>query len=130
MRAPGAAEAAQALLSGEAGTVAVVLAPSRVSGIAAGAQARAAANLAIVLAGPDAAAASLHVLPPEANTLGLRDMGVMPGPDGLDLLGMLAAARAGTLRALIIAKDNPLLLLPERASVRASLEALGPATGD
>ena len=124
VRAPGAAEAAQALLSGEAGTVAVVLAPSRVSGIAAGAQARAAANLAIVLAGPDAAAASLHVLPPEANTLGLRDMGVMPGPDGLDLLGMLAAARAGTLRALIIAKDNPLLLLPERASVRASLEAL------
>ena len=81
--APGAADAAQALLAGVGGTVAVVLAPSRVSGTAAAAQARAAANLAIVLAGPEAAAASLHVLPPEANTLGLRDMGVTPGPDSL-----------------------------------------------
>jgi predicted molibdopterin-dependent oxidoreductase YjgC len=37
---------------------------------------------------------------------------------------MLAAARAGTLKALVVAKDNPLLLLPDRAQARAALEAL------
>lgn len=110
------------------GSVAIIVAPSRHNAAAAGAQVRAAANLAIALAGPEAAPASLHVLPPENNTIGLRDAGVHPRSDedsaGLDVDGMLAAARAGTLKALVVAKDNPMLTLPDRASVRAALEAL------
>ena len=120
-----AAEALVATLStGSGGAVAVVVAPSRHNAVAAGAQVRAAANLAIALAGPEAAPASLHVLPPENNTIGLRDAGVRPGDDGLDVDGMLAAARAGSLKALIVLKDNPLLTLPDRTAVRAALEAL------
>ncbi len=120
-----AAEALAATLStGSGGTVAIVVAPSRHNAVAAGAQVRAAANLAIALAGPEAAPASLHVLPPENNTIGLRDAGVRPGEDGLDVDGMLAAARVGSLKALIVLKDNPLLTLPDRMSVRAALEAL------
>ncbi len=116
--------AADALAASAEGTVAVVVAPSRHNAVAAGAQVRAAANLAIALAGPEAAPASLHVLPPENNTVGLRDAGVQPGTDGLGVDGMLAAARAGSLKALIVLKDNPLLTLPDRAAVRAALEAL------
>ena len=37
---------------------------------------------------------------------------------------MLAAARAGSLKALIVLKDNPLLTLPDRTAVRSALEAL------
>ena len=138
--AAGAPEAAQALTARLSDNVAIVFAPSRHSATAAAAQARAAVNLAITLAGPDQAASRLHVLPPEANVIGLRDMGVIPNPAlseedddgnattieeaGLDLSGMLAAAREGSLRALIVAKDNPILLLPDRAAVRESLESL------
>ena len=149
--AAGPTEAAAALAA-KSGSVAVIVAPSRHNAGAAAAQVRAAANLAIALAGPEAAPAALHVLPPENNTIGLRDAGVRPRPSGtdagtdtgtdteteaqpgmdpagmnpagMDVDSMLAAARAGTLKALIVAKDNPLLTLPDRFAVRAALEAL------
>ena len=122
--APGAAEAAAELLAGRAGRIDVVLAVSRHNAAAAAAQTRAAANLAIALCGPAEAAACLHVLPPEGNAVGLRDMDVRPGEAGFGVLEMLAAARAGRLRALLIAKDNPLLILPERSAVAEALAAL------
>jgi predicted molibdopterin-dependent oxidoreductase YjgC len=136
----GATEAAAAIADADPATVAIVFAPSRHSGTAAGAQARAAVNLAIALAGPDDAPSRLHVLPPEANVVGARDLGVAPNPAvvsedddgnttveteaGLNVQRMLAAARAGDLKALIIAKDNPLLTLPDRAATQAALAAL------
>ena len=112
------------LLRRRGGAVAIVVAPSRGSAAQAGAQARAAANLAVALAGPEAAPAALHVLPPEANSVGLRDVGVAPGESGLGVGEMLAAARAGALKALLVARDNPLLLHPEQDATRAALEAL------
>ncbi|MEE9278310.1 MAG: molybdopterin-dependent oxidoreductase, partial [Dehalococcoidia bacterium] len=121
---PGVVAAAQALGERANGTVAVLLAPARHNAAVAGAQTRAAANLAIALAGPAAAPASLHLLPPENNAVGLRDMGVRPGEHGLGVLEMLAAARDGRLKALIVAKDNPLLTLPDRDAVRRALAAL------
>lgn len=133
-------DAATTLAPKLSGKVAVVLAPSRHSAAAAQAQARAAINLTIALAGPDAAPASLHILPPENNVIGLRDVGVKPAAPvvatdddgneteteagGLDVAAMLAAARSGSLKAMIVAKDNPVLLLPDRANVRSALEAL------
>ncbi len=104
--------------------VAVVVAPSRGHAGQAGAQVRAAANLAIALAGADAAPQALHVLPPEANSVGLRDLGIRPGDDGLDAAGMLAAARSGGLKALIVARDNPVLLHSDRDGTLAALAAL------
>ena len=106
------------------GAVAVVVAPSRANAAQAAAQVRAAANLAVILAGPDAAPAALHVLPPEANSVGLRDLGIAPGENGLGIAQMLDAARDGSLKALLVARDNPMLLHPDQDATRAALEAL------
>ena len=121
----GATEAADVLRQGleRGGEVAVLFAPPS-HGAAAGALTRAVINLTIALAGPEQAPHALHLLPADGNAVGLRDMGVVPGEAGLDVLAMLAAAREGHLRALIIAKDNPLMTLPNTAAVRAALERL------
>lgn len=116
--------AVAALARRRGGAVAVVVAPSRANTAQAAAQVRAAANLALILAGPDAAPAALHVLPPEANSVGLRDLGIAPGENGLGIAQMLDAARAGSLKALLVARDNPMLLHPDQDATRAALEAL------
>ena len=120
----GIAPAAATMLRRRGGNVAVVVAPSRTNAAQAGAQVRAAANLAIALAGPADAPASIHVLPPEANSVGLRDLGVTPGEGGLGVSDMLAAARDGSIKAMIVARDNPVMLHPDRAATIAALDNL------
>ena len=122
--AEGIAPAAATILRRRGGSVAIVVAPSRSNAAQAGAQVRAAANLAIALAGPGDAPAALHVLPPEANSVGLRDLGVVPGEGGLGVSEMLAAAREGSLKALIVARDNPVMLHADRAATIAALDNL------
>ena len=122
--ADGADAAAATLLRRRGGAVAIVVAPSRTNAAAAGAQVRAAANLAIALAGPADAPAALHVLPPESNSVGVRDLGIVPGEGGLDATGMLEAARSGSLKALLVARDNPVLLHPDLTATIAGLEDL------
>jgi predicted molibdopterin-dependent oxidoreductase YjgC len=123
-KADGIAPATATILQRRGGSVAIVVAPSRSNAAQAGAQVRAAANLAVALAGPDHAPSSLHVLPPEANSIGLRDLGVVPGEGGHDVSAMLEAARDGSLKALIVARDNPVLLHPDRAGTLAALSNL------
>ena len=120
----GLAAASATLARRRGGSVAIVVAPSRGHAGQAGAQVRAAANLAIALAGADAAPDCLHVLPPEANSVGLRDLGIRPGDGGLDAAGMLEAAREGQLKGLIVARDNPALLMAGRDATLAALAAL------
>ncbi|HKZ50567.1 MAG TPA: molybdopterin-dependent oxidoreductase, partial [Dehalococcoidia bacterium] len=60
------------------GELAVVYALPHVGQRAVEAATQEAANLAILLAGPERAAESLYILPPEGNGVGLRDMGVTP----------------------------------------------------
>ncbi len=120
----GAEAAAATILQRRGGSVALVVAPARANAAQAAAQVRAAANLAIALAGAADAPSSLHVLPPEANSVGLRDLGVAPDEGALDVSAMLAAARAGQLRALIVARDNPILLHPDREDTLAALDRL------
>jgi predicted molibdopterin-dependent oxidoreductase YjgC len=141
-----------AIARGEEANVAVVFAPTHINAWLNADLARAAANLAIVVCGAERAPASLYVMPTDVNVNGLRDLGVtpellpghhllsdapyrdqlaqawggapLPRNDGLTLQGMLAAAREGRLKALIIAGDNPMLTAPDKAGVRAALEAL------
>ncbi len=106
------------------GSVAIIVAPSRANAAQAGAQVRAAANLAITLAGTASAPSSLHVLPPEVNSVGLRDLGITPDGDALGISAMLEAARSGQIKALIIARDNPILLHSDRDATIAALDRL------
>ncbi len=122
--ADGTETAAATILRRRGGSVAIIVAPSRINAAQASAQVRAAANLAIALAGPEAAPTSLHVLPPESNSVGLRDIGVVPGEGGLDTAAMLAAARDGSLKALLVARDNPVLLHPDRDATIQALDNL------
>jgi NADH-quinone oxidoreductase subunit G len=41
-----------------------------------------------------------------ANSRGARDLGILPGPGGLDVPGMVAAAAAGRLKALFILEED------------------------
>ncbi|MEX2227669.1 MAG: molybdopterin-dependent oxidoreductase [Dehalococcoidia bacterium] len=112
--------------------VSIVYAPSPADAIAAGEGAKAAANLAIALRG-EKAAASLFVLPTEANVYGARDMGVDPerapgrvpaSKAGMSFRQMMDAAIDGTLKAMIIVGDNPLMFAPDRARVEQALSSL------
>jgi NADH-quinone oxidoreductase subunit G len=56
-----------------------------------------------------------------ANSRGARDLGVLPGPEGMDAAGMLSAAADSRLKALFVFEENLVDELPDRP-VR---EALG-----
>lgn len=56
-----------------------------------------------------------------ANSRGARDLGILPGPEGLDVAGMLAAASDGRLKALFVFEEDLVGDLPD-CPVR---EALG-----
>ena len=63
-----------------------------------------------------------------ANSRGARDLDVLPGPGGLDVAGMLAAASDGRLKALFVFEEDLVGGLPDRPQLRppASVrEALG-----
>jgi predicted molibdopterin-dependent oxidoreductase YjgC len=110
----------------------VIYAPEHLGQDRPGECAKAAANLCIAVRGT-AAARHLIVLPTDANVNGAREMGVGPdiGPGrpplatpGQDLYAMLEAARQGTLKAMVIVGDNPMLWAADKAAVKAGLEAL------
>jgi predicted molibdopterin-dependent oxidoreductase YjgC len=89
-------------------------------------------------------------LPPEVNGWGLRDVGVapdllpgyrspadeaarreveavwgaVPSSSGLDFDEMLAAARDGRLKAMVVLNDNPLFFAPDKEWVRECLSSL------
>ena len=131
--------------------VAVVFAPTPIGVWQNVNLARAAVNLALVLAGPENAPASLYYLPTDVNVLGARDMGLgpdllpglhpvsdsahraslasawggdLPQAPGLDASQMLRAAREGKLKALVVVGDNPMLSAPDKNAVEAALRAL------
>ncbi len=58
-----------------------------------------------------------------ANSRGARDLGILPGPEGLDAAGMLAAASKGRLKALFVFEEDLVGEFPDRP-VREALERL------
>jgi predicted molibdopterin-dependent oxidoreductase YjgC len=131
--------------------VAVVFAPTPIGAWQNVELAKASANVAVVVAGPEAAPASFYYMPTDVNVLGLRDMGVgpnllpglhplsdatfcaslaqawgaeLPARPGLDAATMLRAAADGRLKALVVVGDNPMLNVPDKAAVRRALRSL------
>ncbi len=127
-----AAMAAIEAAKADGATVSIVFATPRYDVAAARDGAAAAANLAMALCG-EKAAESLFILPTEANVNGARDMGVDPllGPGhvpaptpGMTFDEMIDAAAGGTLKALVVVGDNPLMFAPDRARIEAALASL------
>jgi NADH-quinone oxidoreductase subunit G len=58
-----------------------------------------------------------------ANGRGARDMAILPGPEGLDTRGMIAAALDGRLKALVVLEEDLVQDLPD-LPVRAALGKL------
>lgn len=58
------------------------------------------------------------------NTRGARDMGAVPGLEGLDTMGMIEAARLGGLKALFVFEEDLIAELPEALQVREALSQL------
>jgi formate dehydrogenase major subunit len=131
--------------------VAVVFAPTPHGVRQNAALARAAIDLAILLAGPERAAHAFYYLPTDVNVAGVRDMGLgpdilpgraapgdraaaariaeawgapLPTTPGLDARAMLRAADTGQLKALVIVGDNPLLSMPDKVFVERGLTKL------
>jgi len=107
--------------------VAVIFAPTAAHGSErAAAEAAASANLAIALRA-DQAANHLHYLPTDANVLGISDAGIGPVDRGRSFPQIIEGARDGSIKALVIHADNPLLNAPGTADIEealANLEAL------
>ena len=130
--------------------VSIVYAAGHFGAAEADATTRALADLALLLRG-GAATTALHVLGAEVNVVGMRDAGLAPGllpgyrqagsdPDrqavaelwhiqppaapGLAFDNILAAARQGTIKAMVVLRDNPLMFAPDRARVEEALKAL------
>ena len=101
----------------------VVFAPNTVDATAQGEAAKAAANLAIAVAGAEAAQ-RLVVLPTGANANGIVDAHVAPGDGGKSFPEIIEAARTGAIKALIVHADNPLLSAPGTDAIRTALENL------
>jgi predicted molibdopterin-dependent oxidoreductase YjgC len=122
-----AAAAASALRAahedGEQG-VAVIFAPAAAHGAArAAAEAAASANLAIALRS-SAAAHHLYYLPTDANVLGISDAGIGPADQGRSFPQIIEGARDGSIKALIVHADNPLLNAPGTADIEAAFAKL------
>ncbi|MEX2373844.1 MAG: molybdopterin-dependent oxidoreductase, partial [Dehalococcoidia bacterium] len=103
--------------------VTVVYAPNAHDGVFASEGAKAAANLAIALRG-ETAAEHLLYMPTDSNVRGVADMGVRPGAGGKSFTEIVAAARSGEVKALILHSDNPLLVAPGTPEIEAALANL------
>ncbi len=103
--------------------IAVVVAPNGTGVAAAAETTKAAANIALLLRGKNAAR-SFYLLPTEANVNGARDMGVMPAEGGLDFQGIIDGANKGTIKALVVVGDNPVMFAPGRARIEEALSKL------
>ena len=103
--------------------VAVVVAPKGTGVSAAAETTKAAANIALLLRGKEAAR-SFYLLPTEANVNGARDMGVVPAEGGLDFQGIIDGANSGAIKALVVVGDNPMMFAPGKARIEEALSKL------
>jgi len=103
--------------------IAVLVAPKPAGIALASETTKAAANLALLLRGKTAAS-SFYLMPTEANVNGAHDVGLEPRDAGLDFEGIIDGAASGTIKALLVAGDNPLMFAPGRARVEAALKNL------
>ncbi|NVO00437.1 MAG: NADH-quinone oxidoreductase subunit NuoG [Geobacteraceae bacterium] len=82
------------------------------------------ANLALLLGAVGKEAGGIFPIDEKNNSLGMIEMGAVPGDGGLDINGMIDAIENGQIKALYIAGANPLASFPDNRRVKLALETL------
>lgn len=102
----------------------VILAPTAGHGaVRAGGEAIAAVNLSIAIHSSEAAH-NLYYLPTDANVIGLTDAGIVPRSTENDFPNIIEKAKNGTIKALVLHNDNPLLNTPGTPDIESALANL------
>jgi predicted molibdopterin-dependent oxidoreductase YjgC len=101
----------------------VVFAPNAIDGEMAGGLASAACNLTIGMVG-NTTAEHLFYLPVDGNTHGVHDAGIAPRAGGKSFQEMMLGAISGSIKALVIHDDNPILNSPDTDTILSALSNL------
>ena len=101
----------------------VVFAPNAIDGEIAGGLASAACNLTIGMVG-NTTAEHLFYLPVDGNTHGVHDAGIAPRAGGKSFQEMMLGAISGSIKALVIHDDNPILNSPDTDTILSALSNL------
>ena len=82
------------------------------------------ANIALLLGAIGKEAGGLFPVDEKNNSLGMLEMGVSPGENGLDVNGIIAGIEKGSIRALYLLGCNPLASFPDNRRIKKALEKL------
>ena len=82
------------------------------------------ANLALLLGAIGKVAGGLFPVDEKNNSLGMLEMGISPGENGLDINGIVAGIESGNIRALYLLGCNPLASFPDNRRIKKALEKL------
>lgn len=86
--------------------------------------AHAAANLAILGGKLGKEGSGVLALQEKNNSQGALDVGFVPGQGGLDAQKILDGCTSGSVKALLIAGENPIVSYPAKAKVQKALDAV------
>ncbi|MCL2760367.1 MAG: molybdopterin-dependent oxidoreductase, partial [Desulfuromonadales bacterium] len=81
-------------------------------------------NIALLLGAIGKDAGGLFPVDEKNNTLGMLEMGAVPGENGKDLWGIIEGIEKGSIKALYIADSNPVGSFPDSNRIRNALEKL------
>jgi formate dehydrogenase (NADP+) alpha subunit len=84
----------------------------------------AAVDLAAITGNIGNASGGIFPLYQGANTVGARDMGAVPGENGLDISGMISGMSNGTVKAALVMADGVSGTAPSLAGIPSALEKL------
>lgn len=82
------------------------------------------ANLALLLGAIGKDAGGVFPVDEKNNSLGMIEMGAVPGEGGVGIAAMIDAIENGDIKALYIAGANPLATFPDNRRIKRALETL------
>lgn len=82
------------------------------------------ANIALLLGAIGKEAGGVFPVDEKNNTLGMIEMGAVPGEGGLDINGIVDGIENGSIKALYIAGANPLATYPDNRRINKALAKL------
>jgi len=82
------------------------------------------ANLAILLGALDKEAGGIFPVDEKNNTLGMLEMGAVPGDGGKDLWEIVEGIENGSIKGLYLLGTHPLVTFPENGRIRKALARL------